>query len=325
MKLSIDRIRLIFARYSRLIRAIVIILVLVLVVYFSIRQFADISLEEFQRAAEELTLPGLGVVGLIGSLSFLFTAGYDLVENHYHPSGLSIINILFIGWTSQSFGRFLSSGGLSGGALRIKLYKRYDSSREEAVGYGARIWAAGLTGLCFLIWVSLPFVIGRVDRLILTLAALFSQYLLFYYLTGFIKIGKLNIKASPIGKMPMREKMSLNLVSIVEWSAAFTFFAYTISLFSLPIPILSLLFIYASSTAVGYLSFIPGGLGSFDLVAISLLGAYGMVTERAVLSLMLFRAFFYIAPFVIFMIVLGCNCGQRFFCRRREKCEDKDA
>ncbi|NLB09586.1 MAG: UPF0104 family protein [Clostridiaceae bacterium] len=325
MRLSIDKIRLIFARYNRLIRVIVILLVMALVVFFAFKQFSDISLEELERAADELSLPGLALVGLIGLGSFLFTAGYDLVEDHYHPSGLSKIRLLFIGWTSQSFGRFLSSGGLSGGALRIKLYKRYESSRDNAVSYGARIWAAGLTGLCALIWLSLPFAIGHLDRLILILAALFSLYLPFYYLTGYIKIGKLNIKDSPIGKMPLREKVYLNLASIMDWLAAFIFFAYAISLFSPLISIPLLLFIYTASTAVGYLSFIPSGLGSFDLVAISLLSVSGMVTERVMLSLMLFRAFLYIVPFVIFMALLGCNCILRFFCRKKEILGDEDA
>lgn len=317
MKLSIDKIRLIFARYNRLIRVIVILLVIALVVLFSSRQIAGINMEELRNAAEELTLPVFGLVGLFGFASFLIVAGYDLVENHFHPSGLSKILLLFISWTSQSFGRFLSSGGLSGGALRIKLYRRYESSRDNAVNYGARIWAAGLTGLCLLIWLSLPFAIGRFDPVIFIPAAVFSLYLPFYYLTGYIKIGKLNIKDSPIGKMPLREKASLHFASFLEWSAAFLFFVYTISLFSPLISIPILLFIYAASTAIGYLSFIPGGLGSFDLVAISLLSVSGLATERVLLSLLLFRIFFYIAPFVIFMIVLGLNSVQRYYSRHK--------
>lgn len=319
LRFGIDKMRLLFARYNRLLRFLVIILVIVLVVFFASSQFADINPEEFRQAIDELSLPRLAIVALLGLFAFFISGSYDLVENLFHPSGLSWMNLLWVGWTSQSFGRFMSSGGLSGGALRIKLYKRYHDAKEITIGYAARIWAAGLTGISFLIWLGMPFALGRFDPLVLLLSGLFSLYLPFYYLTGFIKIGRFSIKESPIGMMPLVEKASLHLISTVEWLAAFFFFVFCLKLFSPLISLPVLLFVFAASTALGYLSFIPSGLGSFDLAAISMLESSGLIAERIVLSLLLYRIFFFFVPFIIFMLAFGLNSSYRYFRCKKQK------
>ncbi|NLB09353.1 MAG: hypothetical protein GX832_06755 [Clostridiales bacterium] len=148
---------------------------------------------------------------------------------------------------------------------------------------------------------------------------MFSLYLPFYYLTGLIKIGRLNIRDSQIGKMPLREKLSLHLVSLLEWLGSFTFFAYTIRLFSPGVNLPLLFFVFVAATALGYMSFIPGGFGSFDLAAISMLGIIGLEKEKVVLSLLLYRLIFFFLPFFLFTTILGINSFLRFRRRKRPR------
>ncbi|NLK02480.1 MAG: hypothetical protein GX314_05370 [Clostridiaceae bacterium] len=319
MKPTIIKLRILFARYNRLLRFAVTGLVIVLVVIAASRQFAGIKLDEIRRAAQELSVPKLLWSSLLGLACFLIAGVYDVVEDYFHDSALSKLQLLWIGWTSQAFGRFLGFGGLSGGALRLKLYRRYHSNRDNTMGYAARIWAAGLTGVCLFLMLGLPFAVGIYEPFLLLLCFLFSLYLPFYYLTGVIKIGRLNIRDSQIGRMPLREKLSLHLVSSLEWLGAFAFFAYTIRLFSPGIFLPLLLFVFVAATALGYMSFIPGGFGSFDLAAISMLGILGLEKEKVVLSLLLYRLIFFFLPFILFMIILGINSYLRF---RRQRIID---
>ncbi len=317
MKLSIIKLRLLFARYNRLLRFAVTGLVIVLVVIAARQQFAGIKLDEIRRVARELSVPRLLLSALIGLACFLIAGIYDVVQDYFHASALSKFKLLWIGWTSQAFGRFLGFGGLSGGALRLKLYQRYHSNRDNTMGYAARIWASGLTGVCMYLMLGLPFAVGIYEPFLLLLCFVFSLYLPFYYLTGLIKIGRLNICDSQIGKMPLREKLSLHLVSSLEWLGSFTFFAYTIRLFSPGVNLPLLFFVFVAATALGYMSFIPGGFGSFDLAAISMLGIIGLEKEKVVLSLLLYRLIFFFLPFFLFTTILGINSFLRF--RRQRK------
>ncbi|CDZ74412.1 putative membrane protein [Peptoniphilus sp. ING2-D1G] len=53
---------------------------------------------------------------------------------------------------------------------------------------------------------------------------------------------------------------------------------------------------------------IPGGLGSFDLMALTSFTAMGLESEKVLSWLMLFRLFYYIIPFFIGMALLS-NVG----------------
>jgi len=292
-------------------------LVLVLVIVVARNQFKEIKIEEIKLAARALSRSRLFLIFLIGLACFLITGIYDVVEDYFHPSGLHAITLLWIGWTSQAFGRFLGFGGLSGGAVRLKLYQRHHSNKNNTLGYAARVWASGMTGICTFILLGLPFVVNIYQPFLLFLCFLFSLYLPFYYLTGFIKIGKINIRASQIGQMPLKEKVSLHLVSLLEWLGAFIFFYYAIVLFSPRLSIPLLLFVFVASTALGYMSFIPGGFGSFDLAAITMLGIAELEKENVVLSLLIYRIFFFIVPFLIFLIILAINSYYRLLKRRK--------
>ena len=69
-----------------------------------------------------------------------------------------------------------------------------------------------------------------------------------------------------------------------------------------------------SATLLGFASHAPGGLGVFD--AAMLVALWQFDKEELLAGLLLFRLLYYLAPFVVALMILGAreiwlNCGAR--------------
>ena len=77
--------------------------------------------------------------------------------------------------------------------------------------------------------------------------------------------------------------------SIVAWFAECLAFYLLLSVLGTDVPLSSVTFIYTFATLVGALSFLPGGLGGFEVVAVILLGARGVDFGTAVFATSVIR------------------------------------
>ena len=80
--------------------------------------------------------------------------------------------------------------------------------------------------------------------------------------------------------------------------------------------------IFVSATLLGFASHSPGGLGVFD--AAMLVGLWQMDREDLLAGMLLFRVLYYIAPFVISVILLTfreviTRCPDRSACVRQRR------
>lgn len=72
------------------------------------------------------------------------------------------------------------------------------------------------------------------------------------------------------------------LLGMIAWMAQGLAFYYMLSTLGVEIPILTALFIYSFSLLVGGITFLPGGLGGFEVTAVQLLLMNGVPTSVAV-------------------------------------------
>lgn len=99
-------------------------------------------------------------------------------------------------------------------------------------------------------------------------------------------------------------RVKLVLVSTLDWLLAALLF-YLISVeFHAPVTFFEAMSIYSISTALGVVSMIPGGVGSFDLMAIIGLTYYGADHSTAITVLLLFRLFYYVVPLLVSGVLL---------------------
>ena len=104
---------------------------------------------------------------------------------------------------------------------------------------------------------------------------------------------------------PKKYARDVSLVSLVEWTCASLFF-YTIGLFlGVRLSVFKVIGVFVIGCILGLASFIPGGLGSFELVILGALKSFGIETDLILSWLLLYRLFYYILPFML---------GALFFC-----------
>ena len=77
--------------------------------------------------------------------------------------------------------------------------------------------------------------------------------------------------------------------SIIAWFAECLAFYLLLTALDTGLPLASVTFVYAFATLVGALSFLPGGLGGFEVVALILLGARGIDLGTAVFATSVIR------------------------------------
>jgi len=80
-----------------------------------------------------------------------------------------------------------------------------------------------------------------------------------------------------------------SVFSMLAWFAECLAFYLLLSALDAGVSIESATFIYAFATLVGALSFLPGGLGGFEAVAVILLGARGVDIGTAVFATTVIR------------------------------------
>lgn len=259
--------------------------------------FQEVSAEKMKSILHGAAWWELGGVMLLGVVAFLATGLYDLIAARQAGVQVSKRSAFQIGLMSQAFTNFAGMGGLTGGVIRTREYIALGASKTAAVGVSAAVWASNTLGLLVLLLLTSPLAVeidGRVGVLVLV-ACLYLPVFLF---AGRIRIGHVDLRATAYGAMPMREKLAMIAVSAVDWIAAGLFFWVCIRLFEVQIDPWHALFIYATATVVGVISFLPSGLGSFDVTVLLLFHRLGVDTSSIALALIVFRIAYYLIPWL---------------------------
>lgn len=245
-------------------------------------------------------------VGL-GCLAILAITLYDLVWFYFNKREIKGRTIIKTAWIASAINNVMGMGGLTGAFIRTVLYKKANISDNDILKINVLLVPSSITGLSILMWYNLRSVIFNSETLaikehpvILLVLIIFCLYILLYLLSEFIPFPSIKEQLTKWGFIgSFKLKISLVAASTVEWSAA-ALFLWAIADHIRPgIHINGVIFFFAVSAAVGLLSFIPAGFGSFDLMMIFGLQAVGLRGAEAAGALILFRVFYYFIPLII--------------------------
>lgn len=302
-------------RHKRIIQIFFYVLIFGLLGYFIHHELQGIDWRLFRQSLGEKSLwvqIGLLLTGLLG---FSVNGLYDLNATRDYPLTAPPLDILKIGWISQAFNEFIDFGGLTGGTLRAKFYKKAGLPAESALQLSVMNWAASFLGLVFLIFLALPLAWGRDLGWPLVLALVFTLYLPAFLVADRLVWVQRLFDHYQLQRISWRKKWGYVAVSILDWSAALAYFLFVMSLFNPNFALSDGLLVYVVSIVVGLFSFVPGGVGAFDVTVLLLMQKVGYETANVLAGLVVLRVCYYIIPW---LLASGYVFGRWY----REKTED---
>lgn len=212
------------------------------------------------------------------------------------------------GFTSYSIGHNVGASVFTGGAVRYRIYSAWGLN---AIDVAKVCFLAGLT-----FWLGNAAVLGMgiayhpeaaasIDQLPVWLNRLLA-FVVIAALIGYV--AWVWIKPRGVGRGPWTVTLPggpLTLLQIAIGIVDLGFCALAMYMLTPDEPHVGFVVvavIFVSATLLGFASHSPGGLGVFD--AAMLVGLWQMDREELLAGMLLFRMLYYIAPFVISVILL---------------------
>lgn len=260
-------------------------------------------------------LQGIKLSSIITLLIFAFITVssmtiYDYFLLKHINYNVSLFRVWKISWIANSFNNFLNFAGLTGASLRTFLYKKQGISTKEAIYASAMMAPSTVIGICIASWLIILNVLKVRPVLIqyrfLWLGLIgFALYVIIYILLYEWKwlSKKIMSKVEKCENSPKELRWKLVGSSAIEWTLICLFFWFICSVFTGEIIFLEAAGIIVISAIAGIISFIPGGMGSFDLICLVGLEFMGASSERAMTILITYRVFYYIVPWFLGVIL----------------------
>ncbi len=274
------------------------------------KELKHYNIHEIRSAVTHIPAWRLWTAAGLTVLNYLVLIGYDYlaIRAIHHPLPLGKISLAsFTGFvTSYNFGALL--GGTS---VRYRLYSAWGLSAVEIlqliIMLGTTYWVGvfALAGVVFIVQpfpipasLHLPFEnVQPIGYLLLAVAAGYTSL-------TFIRRSPIVIKGIEI-HLP---KTGMTLLQLAVSAADLIIAAATLYLLlapDIPVGYAEFLGMFLLATVAVVLSHVPGGVGVFELVILTLVASHSSATILA--CLLVFRVIYYLIPLFVAMILLALH------------------
>ncbi|HSL93501.1 MAG TPA: YbhN family protein [Bacillota bacterium] len=297
------------AWYSWL-KGLALVLALVVLVWEGRVFFAEIDFAEAFRLLGSIPREMLVINALLGYTVISLVSLYDFVWFRYNPADIKACQIFSTAWIASAINNIACMGGLGGAMSRAIFYRRAGISDLEVVRLNVMLFPSFFSGLGALMWFNL---IGAryIEALrgaypgIYAVMLFFALYLLVYLLSEavpFTRLRTLLVKWGFVGSIQL--KLSMVLVSTLNWLSVCTLMWFIGIQFNPSLGLLAVIMFFTLATCIGVVSPMPAGLGFFDIIMMAGLQIAGMSGEESVSTVLMFRVFFHVFPFITAMLVM---------------------
>ncbi|WP_298861560.1 lysylphosphatidylglycerol synthase domain-containing protein [uncultured Gimesia sp.] len=274
------------------------------------KELKHYNIHEIRSAVAHIPAWRLWAAAGLTVFNYLVLIGYDYlaIRAIHHPLPLSKISLAsFTGFvTSYNFGALL--GGTS---VRYRLYSAWGLSAVEIlqliIMLGTTYWV-GVFALAGIVFILQPFSIPA------SLHFPFENvqpvgYILLAIAVGYVLLPL--IRSSPIIIKGIKIELPKTGMTVLQLAvSAADLVIASATLYMILAPELSVSFgeflgIYLLATVVVVLSHVPGGVGVFELVILSLVGSQSSATILA--GLLVFRVIYYLIPLFVALIMLALH------------------
>ncbi len=241
---------------------------------------------------------------VLGLAALAVTTLYDLVLCKELGIDIGKIKTFKVSWIANTTNNFIGAGGVAAGGLRTAFYKKEDVSSEDSFKMTFVIWLTTLTGLSGLILINSKFAYTLNNKLFFILSLIIGLYIPFYLFIDKIPYIKNKCEGKIIPSVSIKIKMKMIAVAITEWLVAGLFFAMIIKYFVPEVTLSEGIGVFCLGITVSICSFIPAGIGSFDLTCIYGFKLLGISSPGILSGILFFRIFYYIIPWLLSMAAL---------------------
>lgn len=294
-------------RIKLALKIIFVIAIFVLIVTEFTKLFKTFDFRTFNMYKDQLTISNLIVIGILGVTSYIPLSMYDFVLKGVCNIKLQNRRLYKYSWIASSIASIVGFGGASAIALKGHFYSPHieEANKKTLVKEVTKIVALNFTGfsmVCFLytlfnIWHVKDYNIIQYGMIVMSL---YTPSLVIYNIYRYIKNEK---------RVEAINTLKIMGISVIEWITSVILIYGIIRILGTKLTLMNIFPIYVTSCAIGILSMIPGGLGTFDLTFIMGLSKFGVPQEQALLALVLYRVSYYIVP-VLIGIVLAIHEGK---------------
>ncbi|MCC4297877.1 lysylphosphatidylglycerol synthase domain-containing protein [Aurantimonas coralicida] len=274
--------------------------------YLIWRTLRDYSLAELMQALRAFPLDHLALSGMFAAGSYATLTLFDLLGTRYVGHRLAYPKVALASFVSLSLGHSIGFAGLSSGAIRYRFYRRWGLSTGDVAklilfsGLTVTVGLATLGALAVLLRPALAAeVTGLGQGMILAIGAVAALGVVIYLLLAAFLRRPLRFRSFVL-EMP---SLRLALGQVVLGATNFALVAACLHQALLGIaevPYLSAATVYVLANAGVMLTHVPGGLGVFEAVVVTLLSGRGLLT-----AVLVFRFTYFLVPLALGGLVLA--------------------
>ncbi|GAB6168420.1 bifunctional lysylphosphatidylglycerol flippase/synthetase MprF [Clostridium carnis] len=261
--------------------------------------FLDFNARTFHFYRDKLSIVSLTIIAALGIISYLPLSFYDFVIKDTCEINLNNRKLYKFSWIASSISSMVGFGGTAAIALKSYFYAPYIKDKNVLVKEVSKIVALNFTGFSMVCFVYSILNISNLRNFELIqigilVAAIYTPALFIYNIVRYINKDK---------RKDASKTIKIMMISIAEWITSVILIYGILTILGTKLTLAQIFPIYVVSSAIGIISMIPGGLGTFDLSFILSIGALGVPKEEALLALVLYRVSYYIVPLTIGLIL----------------------
>ena len=298
---------------KKIVKTVFFATVSILVVLEILRLKKTVNVMDIRAAVENVSLSHFALMILCGLIAVMPMLFYDFILNRELHTNFSKGYIMRTSWCINTINNLAGFGGLVDIGLRYSFYAQ-EEEEKVAIQTIGKIILYFMIGFSIYGWIALGldalFPVAEVNKYHLVLIGV-ALYMPIILLAEKFK------KVKSFGAIQRKSMIELIFVSFCDWSLVILCFSVTGRLMGINVPIVNIIPLYTMAIALGIVSMIPGGIGSFDLIMIAGLESLGIDNAKVIAWLLLFRLVYYIIPFCIGIIFFFYHMGEKMSGRVR--------
>ena len=289
---------------KKLLKPLFSVLLIAIILYESKSFLKDVSLKETWKVLSEGSWWAAMFFVLLGIASILVTALYDYLVVRAFSIPLPLRKIWKVAFIATAVNN-VTGAFPTGVGLKLLLFRRRGVKEKDIRKINLMIYPATMTGLGVLMGIDLLFyshLVRFVEKQSWTMLVIVGYliYVPIYVWFNDLSFSRFKLQLKHVkDKKETATRIRLLLVSTLDWFLAASLFYFLTLYFHSPISFLEAISILSISTALGVVSMIPGGIGSFDLMVLLGFQYYGVSHETGLAILLLFRLFYYVIPLLM--------------------------
>ncbi len=313
---AVFRLLYLFERYREYLLLTAILVVSGLTAYAIYKLTTEIRIEDVRDALAATPTSAILLSLLFTALSFVALICYDLTAIEYvRKEKLPLVSVAITSFSAYAIGNTAGFGALSAGAIRLRAYLRLGLTPEEIGKIVAFVTLAfglgilGVTAISVLVTAPRLSALSGLDPMLIRGISIVILLILTALLIAGRGGRRITIGALTVRLPDSKTSSQQFLVSALDMAASATALYVLIPQDAVGWP--AFFAIYSTAIGLGLISHVPAGIGIFEAVMVSALGAHVPV-DRLLGSLLLYRLIYNVLPLLIAALALILVETRRF-------------